>query len=346
MKKKLSKEVIGLFLLLIVFIVVGLYFTPTAEQGGSGLRTVGLEGIPDPSIYNDRAHGSRALFELTNKLGYRTQVDKVDWSHLPKSSHLLISVAPEATLEFATLGSDDGSDDSAPKLSADDARGVETWLGDGRTLLLLTSKLPAKGSVKDETADDKSADDEDQPLFGDILGVNVETTQEGNQRYFVPLQPSPLAAGVASIHLSSGSSRAFRDRRDYVSLFATVVPLHDRKANVEPAVLMYKVGKGRVIVVADDFFASNRNLSYADNAAFISNVISTSALPGSVVLFDEYHHGDVADADESDLWTAMGRPLRALAWQLALICLLIVAMVSPRFGPIKSLYSGGQRTTG
>jgi hypothetical protein len=101
-----------------------------------------------------------------------------------------------------------------------------------------------------------------------------------------------------------------------------------------------------VIVVADDYFASNDNLSQASNAAFLANVLSSSARKGSTVLFDEYHHGDIAAAESGDTWSAMGRPLRALSWQLAFICLLILAMVMPRFGPVKLLRRGEMRASG
>jgi hypothetical protein len=126
-------------------------------------------------------------------------------------------------------------------------------------------------------------------------------------------------------------------------LFAFVKPIGER-AQVEASVMEIPVGKGRIICVSDDHFASNVNLAKADNAAFIANVIDTSARPGSNVLFDEYHHGD--EDGSPSVWLAMGPALHAALWQCLLVFILIVAMVAPRFGTIKAYKRGEARESG
>jgi len=341
MTKKVSKEVVGLAVLLILFVVAGL-FASTPDQDSP--RTVGEELSADPSIYNNRPHGSRALFEWTKALGYNPVVERNDWTHLPNNSTLLISVAPESVQGFDITGAAAG-DDGDGKLSVDDALGIKSWLKDGRTLLLLTSRLPSAGTVTDVgPSGDDDSDDNHQPTFGDTVGISVESATHTRITSFVPLQPNQLVVGVDSIKLSSGNSRVERSRRDYMSLFASINSIANNRAIVEPSVVVVREGAGRIIVVADDYFASNENLSQADNAEFISNVLSTSARRGSNVLFDEYHHNAVHSTD--DLWTALGRPLQDATWQLVLVCLLIVAMAAPRFGAVKTLKQGEARASG
>lgn len=338
MSRKVSKETISLIALLTAFVLGGLI---VSNPDQNSIRTVGVELSADPSIYNDRESGSKALFEWTKKLGYDGEVERVDWSHLPESSTLLISVAPESVQGFDILGAATGDNDDG-KLSVADARGVERWLQSGRTLLLLTSRLPANmmfvGGSGGSSGDAK-------PTFGDTVGLAVDNTQNGSQQTFVPMQPSPLTAGVDSIKLSSGASRVARRKRDSVTLFGNVQPMPGNLAHAEPAVTMFAVGKGRIIAIADDYFASNRNLSEADNSAFLANIISTSARPGSEVLFDEFHHGDLSSSSPT-VWSAMGKPLQAASWQAALVFLLIVAMTAPRFGAVKVYKRGEVRASG
>jgi hypothetical protein len=348
MKIKFSKEIAGLVVLLVVFIVAGMLISTPSDNG---TRVVGEELESDPSIYNNRSTGSRALYEWTQKLGYRPRAETSDWHHLPENARLLISIAPDAVEGFQIFGAaTGGSSDS--RLTAADARGVINWLDTGRTLLLLSSQIPANlypphegsgmpgsGSGNDDTSGTKS--------FGDVAGFTVETTQYGNQRTFAPIQVSPLVAGVDSIRLSSGSSRVERPTRDSLVLFSTVQYAHGPYVHSEPAVMEIQEGLGRIIVVADDGFASNSNLSQADNAAFLYNVIATSEPRGSYILFDEFHHTDSGPSGtDKSLWYAVGRPVQAATGQLLLALVLLVAMVSPRFGAVKILKQGEVRTSG
>jgi hypothetical protein len=341
MKPKVSKEAIGLVVLLIAFVVVGLFASTPNESGD---HRVGQELAADPSINNDRAHGSRALFEWTHKIGYRPTVERADWSNLPLNAHLLISVAPESEQGFNLTGGLNDGGDANGKLSQSDAIGVMRWLSGGRTLLLMTSRLPANGEVPDESAGDDDSSSDNRPTFGDVMGITVESTVHSNRTRFVPLQVSPLVAGVNSITLSTGGACIARSRRDFIPLFANVQPLHGDHALMEPEIAVIPVGKGRVIIVADDYFASNRNLSEADNAAFLANVITSSARVGSDVLFDEYHHGSINSSP--DVWSAMGEPFRAAFWQIVLICVLIVAMTAPRFGAVRMAQRAEGRASG
>ncbi len=340
MRTKVSRELVGLIVLLVIFVGVGLFVVPANDGSSDNVRTVGTEYQADPSISNNRDHGSRAFFEWTRLLGYRPAVAHFDWSHLPHNASMLVSIAPETNRPSDSLLP---SSDFTGTLTAQDADGITEWLKDGRTLLIMTSVLPSDFSVKDTSGGppDTTTDDDQ---FGNKMGFAVQSTQQGNQASFVPLQPNPLVAGVTSIRLTEGTSRAYREKRDYVTLFASVVPLHDKLASVEPAVMVFKVGKGRVIVIADDFFASNRNLPEADNAAFLANVITTSGPRGSVILFDEFHRGIAAES--TSMWSSMGISLQSLTIQGILICFLALFLVMPRFGAIKELRRTEARSSG
>ena len=74
-----SRDLIAVLLLLALFIVGGLLL---GGRGVSPRRTVGAEDGRDPSVTNDRASGSRGVFEWAAKMGYKPTVWGREWSQL------------------------------------------------------------------------------------------------------------------------------------------------------------------------------------------------------------------------------------------------------------------------
>lgn len=282
MKNVFTKDVTGIVLLLVVFVVAGILL---AGNDTGGRRVVGVESTPDPSVYNDRGSGSRALYDLVNKLGFKSDIERMSWTSLPSDCSLLFAIAPD-TKVAATWG---GASGTTGVLCGDDWQSVRRWLEPGRTLVLTSNEIPAPvlmGGAKSAT---KLPGGE----FGDAAGFTIGNSLHASEgvTHLSPSQPLSLFEGVSTVAIH-GSYRVRRPQGDGVVLFGRP-PSHSRKGPLEgePAALEFRVGKGRVIAIADGYFACNHNLSRADNAAFITNIILSSTHPGAHVLFDEYHHG-------------------------------------------------------
>ncbi|MGO8670061.1 MAG: DUF4350 domain-containing protein [Capsulimonadaceae bacterium] len=327
---RIKSELIGLLILIAVF-VVAIFFLAGQPTGSS--HVVGKEEAPDPSIYNDRESGTMAFFQFVHQAGYDNQVLRQSWSTLSRSTAAVLVVAEPAIDDVAPLtgvpfGSPGVADTSSTALTAADAPLLERWVRSGHTALLLISRM-SSGQIAGGTGGTDS--------FGDALGVFVDSTATyGEQTEFVPLQPTPLARGIVSIHCHPGV-RARGKNPDFVTLFGD--------SEMGAMVAAVPVGKGRIIVVADGEFASNGNLSRSENAVFLGNLLARYAQPGETVLFDEYHHGDVSTSGGMALWPALGRPLQTIVLQILLAAVLAVIVAGSRFGTPVPLLRGVQRNS-
>jgi hypothetical protein len=329
---RFNREIIGIGILLLLFI--GAAAVMSGRNEGKS-RVVGKEAVPDPSIYNDRASGSKGLYDFVGRLGYTPAVWRRRWSALDKSNgSILFAVAPKiagatqltGNTPFGS-GDDDDQDDADTAsifLQPSDATALKSWLRPGRTAVIMTSSLP--GGSQGGNADS----------FADALGISVEAPNAGTAiSEFAAVQPTPLADGVLSLRISPGA-RIHSKLPDLTGLVG------DKNG---PVVAVLPVGKGRLIVVADGAFASNYNLGLSENAVFLANVLSRYARPGDNVLFDEYHHGDADLEGGSSLWNALGRPLQLAIVQVVLAILVAFAVASTRFGTAIPLIRAGSRTS-
>ena len=326
MRNVVTKDITGILALIIIMIVAGLMLS---SQSGNGDHSVGVEASPDPSVFNDRASGSRALFEWMGKLGRRTEVDRSDWENIPQDAAMLVSVAPRInTSKIVPIISGEDSSQNKSALSSADADGLIKWLKSGHTLLLMTSSLPGPASPSPSAANAQ---------FGAALSVDVSSSVALTpSSYLAPLAPLALTSGINMIRIHPGA-RVLSYSHDAVTLFGTPPSLSGRGPKQgEPFAILLPIGRGRAIIIADSEFAGNSNMARADNAAFLSNIIEAYTHPGDRVLFDEYHHGDIAGTG-ADVWAAMGHPIQYAIIQggLALIILLIV--LGARFGAPKPI---------
>jgi len=224
--------------------------------------------------------------------------------------------------------SDANNDEASVHLKSSDATALLNWLRPGRTAVLLSSELLTGHTANSDPDDDDS--------FSDTLGLSIQKTPAGqNVTQFAAVQPTPLAHGVLTLELRSGA-RIQSTLPEVAGLFG------DRNGAV---VSMMPVGKGRLIVIADDEFASNRTLSASENAVFIGNLLGRYAKPGAKVLFDEFHHGDADIEGGGSIWGALGRPLQLTIIQLLLGMLVAFVVASGRFGTPVPLFRPGERTS-
>jgi len=312
-------------------------FLAGTDTGGG--RLVGFEEQADPSVFNDRASGTRALYDLTSRLGYKREISRTDWRSLPSSASMLIAAAPDSHRGIGLSGPGSDNTSKVGILCGDDAVGVVNWLKPGRTLLLMVDDLPASRTSGGRASSLPGGD------FGDALGITVGSAlHTGARTYYSPLQPVSVVRGVNSICVH-GQRRVRRFAGDAVVLFGSSPSRHHRgPVGGEPAVVSFDVGKGQVYVVADGFFCCNSNLARAGNAAFVANILSDAVGPGQKVLFDEYHHGDIAEP--RTIWTALGAPVQKGAVQLICAALAMLLILAPRFGTARPLADRTRRNTG
>lgn len=339
-----NKDLVGIVLLLGLFIGAAIFM---AGRSTSTSREVGDDGPKDPSVYNDRASGSQAFYELVRKAGYRPQVLRKSYMDLSQTqAAVLIAVEPQVEQpESLTGDNNSASDNSAPStiLGSGDAIALKSWLNSGRTAVILTSKMPSSRTA--------GSTDTSNDSFGDAIHVIVDSTStEGEQSEFGALEPTPLADGVTSVHCFCDPPVRIETTSPHVlGLFGDAAG---------PVVALVPVGRGRIIVVADGEFASNRPIAIApnpsqmggslgssDNAAFLGNILSRYAKPGDEVLFDEFHHGEEEVDSGVSLWPALGRPLQLAFIQLLLAALVVVGVVAVRFGSPVPLNRSSGRTT-
>ncbi len=318
---RFNRDIFAIVVLLLVFVGGGLLL---GGRDQSQSRQVGADNPNDPSLYNDRATGSKGLYLWVQAQGYKPQPWRQPWRDLGQAhAPFLVVVDPQAVNAAATLsGGGQGADADPTALGAADAVTLQDWLRQGHTALLLSSDLSDGSNGPD--------------AFAQALGITVNPLSGRSGRTeFAPQQPTAETQGVLSLH-SDAPARIVQSLPTGVALFGD---------SAGPVVLTQAYGKGRLYVVADGAFASNANLGRAENARFLANLLARYAPPGAAVLFDEYHHGDAALSNDGSLWGALGGPLQLVLIQLGLAALMGVGYLAVRFGPPVPLLQGVSRTT-
>jgi hypothetical protein len=96
----------------------------------------------------------------------------------------------------------------------------------------------------------------------------------------------------------------------------------------DAVVVSYKYGGGEAIWWSSQMPLTNRGLK---EDASLKLVLASVGGPDRSVLFDEYFHGQRAS-----LWdTAKGLPMRQIAWQCAVVAVLLVLSFGRRNGPLR-----------
>ena len=98
-----------------------------------------------------------------------------------------------------------------------------------------------------------------------------------------------------------------------------------------------KVGRGRVVMLADRWMVSNKGLGAEENAAF---VVRGLKLPEGRVAFDEYHHGFAGGQDLHGY--VMSRPAGWVVWH-GLAALALLVLVGARLGPPRQVHEERRR---
>ncbi len=145
---------------------------------------------------------------------------------------------------------------------------------------------------------------------------------------------APVFGGVGSL---SGASTALAFKPS-----ASQVPLL-RNAGGDVLAVRMAVGSGQLIAMTDPLVLCNGYLRLADNGRFAADLIALTP-NGGAVLFDEFHHGQIAgNAPTATAWV-----LTPWGAALALAVIIIVAGLALRgraFGPPIPLRQAGDRSS-
>ncbi|MDQ6712911.1 MAG: hypothetical protein M3Z28_06930, partial [Candidatus Dormibacteraeota bacterium] len=145
---------------------------------------------------------------------------------------------------------------------------------------------------------------------------------------------APILGGVNSLS-GAGSAAAFKTSASQVPLL--------RNARGDAMAVRMAVGSGQLIAMSDPLILCNGYLRLADNGRFAADLIALTP-NGGAVLFDEFHHGQIA-----------GNVPAATAWvltpwgaALALAVIVIFAGLALRgraFGPPIPLRQAADRSS-
>ena len=266
---------------------------------------VGQEKVASnaPTIVSTQSEGVRALFLLYQREGIRTEPLKSRWSELGSGDGLLVFVEPP---------------DNDRPIDADDMRVLEKWIRGGGALLDLVSDPPV-----DQPLDPANAITGDSGAKAGPPELH-EVTVTGDSH-------SPLLDGVATLAVRSSQRLLLAKNAPYTVLA--------RDAD-GPIAIEKPFGKGRVILIANRYGATNAGLAQADNAVLLVNIArQTAAASHRAVRFDKYHHGigfEERSADKKDdVWNSTPLPWRLAIFHLAAVGLLLVYNGNRRFGPAR-----------
>jgi len=264
---------------------------------------VGQERVASnaPTTANTQADGVRALYLLYQREGIATEPLKASWTNLGVNDGLLVFVEP--------------TDNDRP-IGGEDIKVLDQWIRAGGTLLDLVSDPPVEQPL--QPSNTVSGDAGATAGAPEVHEVQIDSAS-GSQ----------LVSGVANLSVRSLVRITLAKDAPYRVIA--------RDAG-GPIAVEKPMGKGRVILVADRFAATNAGLAQADNAVFLVNIArKTAADSGKAVRFDEYHHGmgfaERVALDKHGIWDSAPLAWRLAILHLAALGLLLLYNGNRRFGP-------------
>ena len=197
-----------------------------------------------------------------------------------------------------------------------EVRDLLKWIQGGGTLIIGTSDQPQPADSQDHIA-------------GDVIVIKVKETKPFQ---VTPVVQSDLTHGVNTISVSSSVRLAGFDPHIYTVLF---------KDAAGAIAIDKKIGKGRVIILADELLVTNSGIGQADNAIFLVNM-AKSADPKNQqsIAFDEYHHGIGFATDVSGpgsrLYALLPVPVKWILGLVTLLCgVLLAGSVTRSIPPVE-----------
>lgn len=268
---------------------------------GSSIIFERHSGEANPSATSFEASGTLAFRQLLDQQGYRTAVTS---SLLPRlqTSDLLV-VFDFAQTEDEQLTHALSGDSDKPR------NAIQDHLNAGGRVML----IPV---ARDFARDSRSA---------------------GSGSSYV----GPGGNGSPRIQISSGlGTDPDQTVENYIG-YSTTGSTIWQSAGGYSYVSAYKVGPGRLVVVKDGLFATNRFIDRFENARFAVGLIRGLAKPGTRVVFDEAYFGEPV---EPGLLETIGPWAEAMWFQAIFLFIVIVYTLGKRFG-LPELAQARQRGT-
>lgn len=298
--------------------------------------------------YGTRARGHKALFELLGELKIPVRRQLSPPVNLPAGDRVLVMWGPEQNFvdmepaylyrlrDWMKAGgqivvapgpparpnpfSRTGHKPAVKRVNPIEALGVA---GVNLTTVNLggpptQSKNAAKPHETDNDDDDEyEADEEDEADLSGRFFRNFMQHQKARTLQTVPVKATGElavpAAEVGHLALPAEGLTVIEDRKTTATASGT---LRTAEGTGHVLAATYRVGAGRLTVVADPSLLMNEALGKADNAVLAARML---ARPGREVVFDEFYHG----------LTVRGNPLWLVTqFPYGLLALLTIAWVS------------------
>jgi hypothetical protein len=275
---------------------LALFFTMFLHEDSRGL---GGAEVPRPTTEERGPNGYHAAMQWLAHEGIRTislreRYDRLPKKDLPASGNVLLVTLP-ATAVFKT----------------EEFRPLDHWVRQGNTLVVMA----ALSDTPDWAFSFGGMTSGDLNL---LTGLEFESSKNRDLR--AKKSPAPETVVRLPLHFPRAREETlipnrehayFRDVQKVVGLtdyepqpWTVKVPYegfvlalaHDR-ATGEGIFWTRPLGDGRIIVSGLGTLFTNRAVGRADNARFLSNIVSTNLGSGGAVLFDDVHQGLGANYD-------------------------------------------------
>ncbi|HLK61773.1 MAG TPA: DUF4350 domain-containing protein [Chthonomonadaceae bacterium] len=299
---KIRPEIWGLVALFGLFLATSFYFEQIAQE---------TSALQEPSSLAAQPEGVKALYLLYQQIDPPYRVDRLrqPWNHISPDAGLAFIIEPQ----------------SRPP-TEEEIPALKRWIEAGGTALFIVSKRnAAERNAEGESGQDEESAQEKDTITGDVDITEVHPVT----RLVAPVAAqSPYVRNVSYLSVSSPVRLKVPAKSEYQTLFQDedgIVAIHK------------PLGRGHVLVVANDKLASNSGITDADNVDFLNSIAWTAV--GSThreIVFDEYHHGVGFEHQAGDrsgsLIASMPIPMRLGLWHLLGLGALLLYNGNRRFG--------------
>jgi hypothetical protein len=265
--------------------------------------------LVEPSSLAAQPVGVKALYLLYEGFHYRVDRLRRPWNTITSNDGLVLLIEPESR---------------SP--AADEIPALKKWIEAGGTALFIVSERPDATPSSDEETDTEKKD----TIAGDVDPTKVKPTT----RSVAPLvTDSPYTRDVKNLSVTSSVRLKLPPKSEYQILFK----------DSDGVIAVHKpLGKGHVLIVANDKLAANKGIEDEDNVVFLNNIAQEAVgTTHRQIVFDEYHHGvgfEHQAGDQSQgILASMPVPLRLGLWHLLGFGALLLYNGNRRFGQPRTL---------